>query len=41
MVGLNRRGGETISRPGPELMVEAGDGVVVITRAGRASPRLG
>ena len=41
VVGLNRRGGETISRPGPELMVEAGDGVVVITRAGRASPRLG
>ncbi len=41
VVALNRRDGETINRPGPELMVEAGDGVVVITRAGRETPRIG
>ena len=40
VVALNRRNGETINRPGPELVVEAGDGVVVITRAGRETPRI-
>jgi voltage-gated potassium channel len=40
VVALNRRDGESINRPGPKLVVEAGDGVVVITRAGRETPRI-
>ncbi|MGE4480681.1 potassium channel family protein [Acidocella sp.] len=41
VVALNRRDGTTITRPGPELVVEAGDGVVIITRAGRETPQHG
>lgn len=39
VVALNRQGGETLRRPGPDLTVEAGDGLVIITRAGRETPR--
>lgn len=41
VVAVNRRGGETITRPDPKTVIEAGDGVVVITRSGRATPRIG
>jgi Trk K+ transport system NAD-binding subunit len=41
VVAVNRRGGETITRPDPATVIEAGDGVVVITRSGRATPRIG
>jgi Trk K+ transport system NAD-binding subunit len=40
VVGVNRRGGETITRPDPATVIEAGDGVVMITRAGRSTPRV-
>jgi voltage-gated potassium channel len=36
VVAVNRKGGETISRPDPGVTVEPGDGVVTITRAGRS-----
>lgn len=39
VVGLNRKSGETISRPDPSLQVESGDGIVTITRAGRSKTR--
>jgi len=38
VVGVNRRDGETITRPDPATIIEAGDGVVVITRSGRSTP---
>jgi Trk K+ transport system NAD-binding subunit len=41
VVAINRKHGETVSRPDPLTMVEAGDGVVVITRTGRSAPRKG
>jgi len=40
VVAVNRKGGETVTRPDPSIMVEPGDGVVTITRAGR-SKKLG
>jgi Trk K+ transport system NAD-binding subunit len=40
VIAINRRNGETISRPSPETVIEPGDGVVVITRSGRAGPRI-
>jgi len=40
VVAVNRRGGETITRPDPATVIEAGDGVVIITRAGRTTPRV-
>lgn len=40
VVAINRRNGETISRPEPSTIVEAGDGVVIITRAGRSTPHI-
>jgi Trk K+ transport system NAD-binding subunit len=40
VIAINRRNGETITRPSPETLIEPGDGVVVITRAGRAGPRI-
>lgn len=40
VVAVNRRRGETLTRPDPSTEIEAGDGVVVITRAGRASPKI-
>ena len=40
VIAVNRRDGETITRPDPTTLVEAGDGVVLITRAGRSSPRV-
>jgi Trk K+ transport system NAD-binding subunit len=40
VVAINRRNGETITRPDPSTIIEAGDGVVVITRTGRSGPRL-
>jgi Trk K+ transport system NAD-binding subunit len=41
VVALNRKHGETLRRPDPSTVIEAGDGVVVITRAGRSAPRGG
>ena len=41
VVAINRKNGETVSRPDPLTLVEAGDGVVVITRTGRSTPRKG
>jgi Trk K+ transport system NAD-binding subunit len=40
VIGVNRRGGETITRPDPATVIEAGDGVVIITRSGRTTPRV-
>jgi Trk K+ transport system NAD-binding subunit len=40
VVGVNRRAGETITRPDPSTVIEAGDGVVMITRSGRSMPRV-
>jgi Trk K+ transport system NAD-binding subunit len=40
VIAVNRRGGETITRPDPATIIEAGDGVVVITRSGRTTPRV-
>jgi voltage-gated potassium channel Kch len=39
VVALNRKGGETVSRPDPQTVIEGGDGVVSITRTGRSAPR--
>jgi len=36
IVGLNRRGGETMMRPEPATTIQAGDGVVIVGRPGRA-----
>jgi Trk K+ transport system NAD-binding subunit len=40
VVAINRRNGETLTRPDPATVVQAGDGVVVITRSGRSGPRI-
>jgi Trk K+ transport system NAD-binding subunit len=40
VVAVNRGNGETITRPDPATRIESGDGVVVITRAGRTTPRV-
>jgi voltage-gated potassium channel len=40
VIAVNRRDGETITRPDPSIVIEAGDGVVVVTRSGRATPRI-
>jgi voltage-gated potassium channel len=40
VVGINRLSGETLTRPDPATVIAAGDGVVVITRSGRATPRI-
>jgi Trk K+ transport system NAD-binding subunit len=40
VVAVNRRDGETITRPDPSTVIEAGDGVVVITRSGRSGPKI-
>lgn len=39
VIGINRKNGETLNRPDPRTVIEPGDGVVVITRAGRSTPR--
>ncbi len=39
VVAINRRQGETIRRPDPATKIEAGDGVVIITRSGRSAMR--
>lgn len=39
IVAINRKGGETVTRPDAEIVVEAGDGLVTITRAGRSKSR--
>ena len=41
VVAVNRKHGETLRRPDPATLIEPGDGVVVITRAGRSAPRKG
>jgi len=40
VVAINRKNGETLTRPDPSTKIEAGDGVVVITRSGRGTPRI-
>ena len=40
VVAVNRKIGETITRPDPSTVIEAGDGVVVITRSGRSTPKI-
>ncbi len=37
IVGLNRRDGESVSRPGGGEIIQAGDGVVLVGRPGRAA----
>lgn len=39
VVAVNRNSGETISRPAPDVVISAGDGVVVMTRSGRSTAR--
>ncbi len=41
VIAVNRQGGETLTRPDPATVIHAGDGVVVITRAGRSNPPRG
>jgi len=40
VVAVNRHSGQTITRPPPETVISAGDGVVVVTRSGRNTPRI-
>ena len=40
VVAVNRHSGETITRPPPDTVISAGDGVVVVTRSGRATARV-
>jgi len=40
VVAVNRHSGETITRPPPETVIAAGDGVVVVTRSGRNTPKI-
>jgi Trk K+ transport system NAD-binding subunit len=40
VVAVNRKDGETLTRPDPSTRIEAGDGVVIITRSGRSTPRI-
>jgi voltage-gated potassium channel len=40
VVAVNRKDGETLTRPHPSTRIEAGDGVVVITRSGRSTPKI-
>ncbi len=40
VVAINRHSGETITRPPPETVIAAGDGVVVVTRSGRTTFRV-
>jgi Trk K+ transport system NAD-binding subunit len=38
VIAVNRKNGETLTRPDPSIVVEAGDGVVLLTRTGRDTP---
>jgi voltage-gated potassium channel len=40
IIAINRKNGETLTRPDPSTVIEPGDGVVVITRAGRSTPKI-
>jgi Trk K+ transport system NAD-binding subunit len=40
VVAVNRKDGETLTRPDPSTVIAPGDGVVVITRSGRSTPRI-
>jgi Trk K+ transport system NAD-binding subunit len=40
VIAVNRKSGESITRPDPATVIEPGDGVVVITRSGRSTPRI-
>jgi voltage-gated potassium channel len=39
IVAINRKNGETLTRPDPSTLIETGDGVVLITRTSRSTPR--
>jgi Trk K+ transport system NAD-binding subunit len=40
IVAVNRKSGESINRPDPTTQIEPGDGVVIITRSGRSTPKI-
>lgn len=40
VIAVDRKDGETLTRPDPSTRIEAGDGVVIITRSGRSTPRV-
>jgi voltage-gated potassium channel len=40
VVAVNRHSGETLTRPPPDTLISAGDGVVVVTRSGRNTPKI-
>ncbi|WP_408862010.1 TrkA C-terminal domain-containing protein [Acidocella aquatica] len=40
VIAINRKNGETLTRPSPATVIEPGDGVVVITRSGRSTPKI-
>jgi voltage-gated potassium channel len=40
VIAVNKKSGESLTRPPPSTIIEAGDGVVVITRSGRATPKI-
>ena len=40
VIAVNRKSGESITRPDPTTVIEPGDGVVVITRSGRSTPKI-
>ena len=40
IVAINRKNGETLTRPDPSTVIEPGDGVVMITRASRSTPKV-
>jgi Trk K+ transport system NAD-binding subunit len=39
IIAINRKNGETLTRPDPSTMIEPGDGVVMITRSGRTTTK--
>lgn len=41
IIAINRKNGETLTRPAPSTVIEAGDGVVMITRASRTAMKPG
>jgi voltage-gated potassium channel Kch len=40
VIAVNRKDGETLSRPDPATVIHPGDGVIVVTRSGRPTPRI-
>ena len=40
VIAINRKNGETLTRPEPSTVIEAGDGVVLVTRSSRNAPKV-